>query len=201
MALATGTKCQPYNEEVKHQLIVDSHAESLVKRAFKRHLISLLENNVSLDDISSVDLFVSQLPCGSVQRWQGCLSSDDGSVADKKPGRGELCLRATCLKKIKKWIYMGLQGKRLMRYTKRPIHINNLVIGNCGPIGEFQSKLLSDSLKLDDRCSAYTPLQLMAVPNIKFCENFRKECFTRSEGKQPSATAIVSWDTGIVGSD
>ena len=198
VALSTGTKCQPYNEEVKHRLIVDSHAESLLKRAFKRHLISLLDNNVQLDNILSVDLFVSQLPCGSVQRWKGYLQSDDKNVmTDKKPGRGELCLRATCLKKIKKWIYMGLQGKRLIQFTKRPILIKNIVIGNCGPIGEFEPKLLFDLLTLDDTCTAYHPFQFTTLPNIKFCDNFRKELFTRSESKQPCSTSIVSWITGI----
>ena len=43
VALATGTKCFPQNVNNSQEDIVDCHAESLLKRAFKRYLIELLD--------------------------------------------------------------------------------------------------------------------------------------------------------------
>ena len=43
VALATGTKCFPHNVNNKQESIVDCHAESLLKRAFKCYLIELID--------------------------------------------------------------------------------------------------------------------------------------------------------------
>lgn len=98
VALATGTKCFPQNVASRLDSIVDCHAESLLKRAFKLHLIELInqwtEEDKPIDQFyeqgecrsclttllslyrlvikpREYTLFVSQTPCGCVSRWQG----------------------------------------------------------------------------------------------------------------------------------
>ena len=201
VSLTSGTKCFPTNEILKTQRIVDSHAESLLKRAFKRHLISLLNSGSDLEDISSVDLFISQYPCGTIQRWRGETATNPAKRVKRelgfirKPGRGETCLRATCLHKISKWVFMGLQGNKLIQFTKRPIRINNIVIGNCGPIGEYDQQLVDQWFQLSDSCVAYKPFDLKCLPKIKFCEKFRNDLFIKCDNKESTATSIVMWST------
>ena len=196
VALSTGTKCFPSNECLKKERIVDCHSESLLKRAFKRHLISVLDRSDSqLDNISSLDLFVTQLPCGAVQRWEGHHSQQ---LTTRKPGRGDACLRATCLKKITKWAFMGLQGKTLLQFTKHPILINNIVIGNCGPIGEYNQQMVDNWFTLEDDCICYDPfLFTHNLPKIKFCEKFRNNLFVKSDSNQSTPTSVVMWKSGI----
>lgn len=55
VALATGTKCFPKNLATKAEAIVDCHAESLVKRCFKHHLLGLCE--LWLDQGNRIDDF------------------------------------------------------------------------------------------------------------------------------------------------
>uniref|UniRef100_T1K6F6 tRNA-specific adenosine deaminase 1 n=1 Tax=Tetranychus urticae TaxID=32264 RepID=T1K6F6_TETUR len=49
----------------------------------------------------------------------------------RKPGRGEPCNEASCIDKILKWSYLGIQGKRLISLTRRPIRLKSIIIGNC----------------------------------------------------------------------
>ncbi|CAG2117525.1 unnamed protein product, partial [Medioppia subpectinata] len=197
VALTTGTKCQPSNWSSKQHLIVDSHAESLLKRAFKRYLISQLENGLKVDNLD-ISLFISQLPCGSLQRWKGDPNYGlNDTQTDRKPGRGEPCHKPTCLKKIAKWIYLGLQGKRLIECTKDPIYINNIVIGNCGQIGEYDEQMIKDLLALDANCVSHNPFKLDFLPQIKFCKDFRNDLFIKCNEKQSAPTALVMWLTGI----
>jgi hypothetical protein len=70
IALSTGTKCLPGNKKEKPNLLMDSHAEVLCKRAFKRYLIHRIKSNNFLGDYQ-LHLFISQLPCGVVERYKG----------------------------------------------------------------------------------------------------------------------------------
>ncbi|CAG2176911.1 unnamed protein product, partial [Oppiella nova] len=196
VALSTGTKCYPSNQSSKDYLIVDSHAESLLKRAFKRYLISQLDNEFKIDNNLGISLFISQLPCGSLQRWKGdpnyvSNETQTDRQMNRKPGRGETCHKPPCIRKIAKWIYMGLQGKRLLEYTKQPICINNIVIGNCGQLGEYDQQMIKDLLSLDPNCITYNPFELNSLPQIKFCKEFRNDLFIKSDEKQSAPTAVV----------
>ncbi|XP_054164618.1 tRNA-specific adenosine deaminase 1-like [Oppia nitens] len=204
VALTTGTKCFASNESSSDDLIVDNHAESLLKRAFKRYLICRLQSGHNLDDIQTITLFVSQLPCGSLQRWKGDpdleanSSKSNRHLSDvcRKPGRGVTCYRATCLKKIAKWIRLGLQGKALIALTGRPFYINNIVIGNCGQSGEYDQQMLTNMLSMTDICTVYNGFQMNYLPKIKFCHDFRYECFIKSDAKYATSTSLVMWLTG-----
>ena len=59
IALSTGTKCfASENCENQDKIIQDCHAESLLKRAFKRYLISKIKYKQQLNDFK-VTLFIS----------------------------------------------------------------------------------------------------------------------------------------------
>lgn len=72
-AIATGTKCVTGKPSKRFNVITDCHAEVLAKRGFKRYLMARFDSpdfdrrQQSFD----VHLFVTQLPCGTVERYQG----------------------------------------------------------------------------------------------------------------------------------
>lgn len=196
VALSTGTKCFPKNiTHDNNNGIVDCHSESLLKRAFKRHIMSELNNGFkTIDSNINITLFISQLPCGCCQRWKG----NDSIDLNRKPGRGVLCAKTSCIKKIAKWNCLGLQGRQLIGLTKAPLYINNIVIGNCGQLGEYNQQLIEDMLSLkDSNCVTFNPFVLNVLPSIKFCQQFRNELFIKRESKRSTSTAIVMWLEGL----
>lgn len=61
ICLTTGTKCFPKNISNYTENIVDCHAESLLKRAFKRHLIGVIDNWLeNKQQINSIDEFYNE---------------------------------------------------------------------------------------------------------------------------------------------
>ena len=208
IALSTGTKCfASENCENQDKIIQDCHAESLLKRAFKRYLISKIKYKQQLNDFK-VTLFISQLPCGVVQRWKGAQQPNinendlnlthENVVFSKKPGRGEPCLKPTCMNKLIKWNLLGLQGRRLIEYTKKPIRINNIIIGNCGQIGEFDQQFLARLFKTDNLIEndLFKPDDYK-IPNFMFNQEFRKTPFIKTHSNSPSPSSIVAWKEGI----
>jgi hypothetical protein len=207
VALSTGTKCYPENQSSNSSnnginsginnginSIIDCHAESLLKRAFKRHLISHLKDGFKIDNNIMITLFISQLPCGCLQRYKGNSNLNDSQLNYRKPGRGSLCSKPSCIKKIAKWNYMGLQGRQLIQLTRTPIYINNIVIGNCGEIGEYDQQMIIDMLSLNQtNCLTINPFNLNRLPSIKFCQQFRNDLFIKTQSKRSSSTAIVMW--------
>lgn len=54
-------------------LIIDCHAESLCRRAFKHYLANKIRQGSSTEDLESAEyhLIISQLPCGLINRYKG----------------------------------------------------------------------------------------------------------------------------------
>jgi hypothetical protein len=89
---------------------------------------------------------------------------------------------------------MGLQGKHLIQLTRTPIYINNIVIGNCGQVGEYDQQMLVDMLSINQsNCLTINPFNLNRLPSFKFCQHFRNDLFVKTDSKCSSSTAIVMW--------
>lgn len=54
VVLATGTKCFPQNLPAKREKLVDCHAEPLVKRCFKKHLLELYQKWIGKQGSSEI---------------------------------------------------------------------------------------------------------------------------------------------------
>lgn len=136
----------------------------------------------------------------------------------RKPGRGEPCLKASCVDKLAKWHLFGLQGKRLLACIGKSVNMDSLVIGNCVESVEFDSEALSQAMfperigsqsetREDDDDSDSEPAskrpkqeQVFRVNKqipISFADEFRKDELTRTSSKRASSGAIVSWLEGI----
>lgn len=71
-SIATGTKCVTGKSSEKLNVIIDCHAEVLAKRGFKRFLMAHHKNGNNYEQSAfDVHLFVSQLPCGTIERYKG----------------------------------------------------------------------------------------------------------------------------------
>lgn len=82
IAFALGTKSVTGNKAKLNNLIIDTHAESLCRRALKYYLINLIDQSTIDDDellkeIESTEfhLIISQLPCGVINRYKGSGNS------------------------------------------------------------------------------------------------------------------------------
>ncbi len=177
VALATGTKCFPGNVEYRRDEVVDCHAESLLKRAFKCYLLQLVEDCLGKKGRTDTThqlllrgvlsrrrycLFVSQTPCGVVSRWKGDQRGDlESSSAlrpfkavgvNRKPGRGELCPKAACIHKLAKWAIFGLQGRLLLPLLGRPLTVQKVILGNCELTkGEFPREEILARMTVDPK--------------------------------------------------
>ncbi|UXI19362.1 hypothetical protein NH340_JMT05305 [Sarcoptes scabiei] len=221
VCLATGTKCFPKNVKDYRNEIVDCHAESLLKRAFKRYLIKIIENKPEDAQLNQIKLnsndkkyciFVSQIPCGTISRWKGNhivnhhhdkdleIYKDIG--VNRKPGRGELCPKAGCIHKIAKWNLFGLQGCRLLPLIKEPILFDHLIIGNCESIDNIESELQIIHNRLIWKTEKYIQIDSIIEKSIQharkiglhFATNFKKKEFIRN--KIPCGSSIVAWLDG-----
>lgn len=224
VSLATGTKCVTGTKSaIGNNIISDCHAESLLKRAFKRYLLSkiaagkgcstantlhpqvhdekeLIRDQKLLHQHEDYYLFVSQLPCGTIDRYEGAPRHQSLYHVHRKPGKGEPCLKASCTDKIAKWLILGLQGRKLMGLIHNPIRLKGIVIGNCVRVPEFDEDLFGRRVcppndTFDTKQSSHLFPPVTGI-HILFDESFQKECLTRDTGKRACPSAIVSWMEG-----
>lgn len=208
LSLATGTQAnyRKYPDDIQ-----DCHAESLVRRAYKRHLIDRIKliisgnkGNCNRKEVyeaiikecsTEITLFVSQFPCGFINRYKGGEVRDSsGNVIKRKPGRGlekdgtiYYVEKDDCFSKLKKWIVEGLQGKQIKEIFDITCKIKHIVIGNCEPNGEFDYRHHVNEIKQTLSCD---------IPiNISVDEQIRRDEFVFSSKKKPQPVAIVCWDS------
>lgn len=158
VALATGTQAglKQYDNDIE-----DCHAESLLKRAYKRYQIDMIlkalsrqndDQSTDKDRLTSVCntlnrqrllLFISQFPCGLIKRFEGQEPVDGttGLSGPRKPGRGQLkdgkvyyVHRQHCMMKLTRWLSEStLQGKTLKDLLGIKSRLDKVVIGDCEP--------------------------------------------------------------------
>lgn len=204
LALATGTKA---NLRKLPDDIEDCHAESLVQRAFKRHLVdkighvisSYKNSNIAQESVEELikrecqlDLtfFVSQFPCGFIKRYEGDEPVDShGNIIERKPGRGLVqdgktvyVEKSCCFKKLKKWSKTGVQGKRIKEVFNICCKIRRIVIGNCEVNSEFDYEFHINRLQQELSC------------DISLHNNVRRDEFVFDSSKIPQPVAVVYWD-------
>lgn len=68
----------------------------------------------------------------------------------QKPGRGERSAKCSCIDKIAKWCVLGVQGRKLIEFTRNAIKFETIVIGNCSEQREYDERILLDSLLVTD---------------------------------------------------
>lgn len=202
IALATGTQAnlKDYPDDIE-----DCHAESLVKRAFKRYIIDLINHivsNSSLDgDVgskvretvpTSLILFVSQFPCGVLKRYEG-EDKIQGASVERKPGRGTLrdgkivyVEKDTCARKLRKWAQSGLQGHKLNSILSVESKLKQILIGNCEIDENLDYKTHIEQfkhiVKADD-----------SSINVDLLNHIRQDEFIFSPSKQAQPEALVWW--------
>lgn len=203
IALATGTQAnlKKYPDDIE-----DCHAESLLKRAYKRFVIDQISHIVSNfspeDDIgaairktipTNLILFISQFPCGVIQRYGGDNPIVEGTLMKRKPGRGTLIngkvvyvKRDTCAHKLSKWIENGLQGFRLKSIFNIESRIKQILIGSCEIDENLNYKTYMEQFK-----------QIIKSDNhsidVDLLSNFRRDEFVFNPLKLPQPEAIVWW--------
>ena len=127
-SLATGVKCYPGSSDI----VRDCHAEVLSRRAFVHKYIN------SIEKPKEVGLFCSSLPCGmfSIESFNNhsnpplhdriiptiygnvCRGREFSNLKQyprTKPGKrqAKVLLNMSCSDKILKWLFVGIQGKRI----------------------------------------------------------------------------------------
>lgn len=209
LAIAAGTQAiyRKYSDDIQ-----DCHAESLVRRAFKRYLIDRIRfvilskvkvsnNEKELRDLileecpKELILFVSQFPCGFVKRYKGEEFFDSsGDVVKRKPGRGlvkegkiHFVEKDDCTSKLKKWISGGFQGKQIKSIFNVTCKIRHIVIGNCEPDGDFDYERYVDEFGKVLSCD--TPI------NVSVDAQIRRDEFLFNPKKKPQPVALACWYT------
>ena len=173
LSLAAGVKCLPINNLFRedgtklssyHDLIRDSHAEVLARRAFIRYSLLNPEKVPT-----KVWLFTSHVPCGDAsisscddiqfglargkEEWSrvGCLRT--------KPGRGDAppthCL--SCSDKILKWAHLGAQGK----YLLNKVELSGIIIA-----GESDKESIERAIL--KRSPVDRPFEIVRLENIQY---------------------------------
>lgn len=207
LALASGTKAnlRKYPHDIE-----DCHAESLVKRAYKRYLINRISRFLSQsNDIKDVNeffersfpqnliLFVSQFPCGFVKRYEGKDAIDDvtGTTLPRKPGRGTVIdgktvyvTKSDCNSKIHRWLADGMQGKKLKQLFNIRGDIKLIVVGNCESDEDFAYNSQLESFR-NSLSSSNGSIQ------VEFIDCVRRDEFLFDTSKAPLPEALVWWAT------
>lgn len=162
LALASGTQAtlRLYEDDIE-----DCHAESLLKRAYKRYLVdrvlehaskhkdlrgSRLKDELKIKCQQELTIFISQFPCGLIRRYEGEEPTDKvtGSVIKRKPGRGQdrdgqtmYVERDNCFEKLRRWSADGFQGRRIAQALSVQSKIVKIIIGDCEPELNIDYKL------------------------------------------------------------
>lgn len=195
IALATGTQAsiKRYPKDIE-----DCHAESLVKRAYKRYLIGKikritrynetetdLRTTIKLECEQKLTLFISQFPCGLIKRYQGIAVE-----AKRKPGRGlvkdgttHYVNKDSCLNKLKGWLVSGLQGKHLFETFDFRCLIDQIIIAGCEPDESVDYTYYASTLKQHLSCDVV----------IHVARDIRNEDFIFQQDKRQQPTSVVWW--------
>lgn len=203
LALATGTQA---NLAVYPDDIEDCHAESLLKRAYKRYLINNINELLSTNPEGArphirqlfdqqLVIFISQFPCGFLRRYQGQEPIDEvsGEVIKRKPGRGQ-CIegktiyvqREDCFTKLQKWVTNGLQGQKLKDLLNFKSKIGKIIIGDCESDEKFDYQ--PHIIKFQ---RVFASIDKISIDHVKM----RRDEFVFEVGKQPQAVGLVWWST------
>ncbi|XP_074595098.1 adenosine deaminase, tRNA-specific 1 [Brevipalpus obovatus] len=196
-SLATGTKCVTGRPSQVENVLIDCHAEIIARRGLKRYLMARYEDNNQRNENFVIHFFISQLPCGTIDRYQGTSRKGAVQGVRRKPGRGEPCIEPSCVDKLLKWSILGVQGKLLLSITKKPLFISMLVIGNCVETIEYDETLLRSalSLELNDDNFPHNLFQRGQLPYLAtvFVEEFRAPEFIKTDLLNVCPSAIVFW--------
>lgn len=209
IALASGTQA---NLSVYLDDIKDCHAESIVRRAYKRYIIdSLLEKVIKSKDSKDVEkfieqelqqnliLFISQFPCGFLKRYEGDEPIDKvtGKTIKRKPGRGTLkdghivyLEKDPCCDKLKRWLKEGFQGKKLKQLFAFEAKITKILIGNCENDECFDYKIGIEKFKqliTDDGFNQTIEVELVDIVD--------KKEFTFHPEQQPQPVSVAWWSS------
>lgn len=201
LALATGTqaKIKTYRHDIE-----DCHAESLLKRAYKRYLIGKISRAIQKDGRMSATLecpeelifFVSQLPCGLVDRYEGEQPRDEvtGDILRRKPGRGlkidgqlHYVEKNDCTSKLHKWISEGMQGEAINNYLYIECPISSILIGNCQPEEDFHYRFHLNQLRLHLLRGCRREVEFVHI------NSFRHDEFVFNPEKQARPECLVWW--------
>lgn len=211
LCVATGTQAtnKTYPDDIE-----DCHAESLLKRAYKKYLISRSlglissqDKRTSRNDIickvkqeccQDLVLFISQFPCGLVKRYEGydLRHEEDGSVNCRKPGRG--CYRngqviyvskENCFLKLRRWLLNGFQGSNFKSLFDVRCRIRKIIIGDCEPDKGLNYELYVNQMK--NELAQHIGCEL--EPEISLIDNISRDEFVFDQQKQPQPIALVWW--------
>lgn len=209
LALATGTQA---NLGEDPDDLKDCHAESLLKRAFKRYLTNkiaaLITNSASrepkgnnLNELIATTcqpdliLLISQFPCGLIRRYEGeePINPVTGEAIRRKPGRGQVIDGKTvyvekdsCSVKLKRWAHEGLQGRRLNGLFGIKCRIRGILIGDCESDENFDYDCNLSLLRNFIGLEAHD-LDISSVRGL------RRDEFLYNPTKRPQPVALVWW--------
>lgn len=169
-------------------------------------MISLLEEkdleqdevNKYLSDVEII-FFISQMPCGVIDKFEGSTLSPDWKGTRRKPGRGERTSKNSCADKLCKWFCIGLQGRRLYNLLGK-LPFQSLVIGNCSEECDFNlekvNERINNETKLIPCSSSKEEIRKRVKLNplsIRFAKNFKHEQLTRTSERKPFPVSVVAW--------
>lgn len=187
LSLATGTKCLP-RDQVAPELLSDSHAEVLARRALCVRLlrsrdvggVCMWNEDGSWNSDVRIYLYTSKEPCGSSrstidEEQQNKRVKLDVGCTVRKPGRGDATDCVSCCDKLSKWAALGLLSRRAL--CSPPLH--GIVVG-----GKFEHKNVLEELLRHRQC----PKVIVEHVHLEFEHDER-------EGFRPSGLAI-NWIEG-----
>jgi hypothetical protein len=212
LALATGTQSslKRYDDDIE-----DCHAESLLKRAYKRYVLDRILVALECQEGASIEqktntihqvvkqinqqelvLFISQFPCGFIKRFQGTEPVDEltGAEIVRKPGRGQVIngklvyvQRDSCFAKLKRWLSgYGFQGRSFNEHLGIRSKLVKMIIGDCEPDTMLDHESHLRSLSHElDTCQRGIQYELAHMRHHEFTFG--------SSGKQPLPVSVVWW--------
>lgn len=214
LCLATGTQAnlRSYDDDIQ-----DCHAESLLKRAYKRYVIETIEHELDKASAGTLDrhskeflvsqlpknvtLFVTKFPCGFLTRYAGRepVDPETGQIIKRKPGRGTerggkmiFVEKDSCFVKLQKWLKDGFQGRRLRQVFSLETSIKMIIVGNCESADDFDYMTHVRQLEaglIADHCGI----------DIRHVDCARRSEFIFRPDAKPQPVSIVWWRRTVHG--